>query len=169
MSPLLKNLASLSTLTATALLLIADSEPRQCHRAAEDVTFTISESSCGENGLLRIQVGKDSCSINDNEVEVSPESDLPTSWSGDDSRDLRGGGWSLTRTTSREEQPREGDSAARIKVETTRACGATPVRGALRLRCRDTEDWYHLSKDGAILMYVGPDDVGECEALLTPR
>ncbi|NMO20322.1 hypothetical protein HPC49_22985 [Pyxidicoccus fallax] len=168
MSPLLKNLASICTLTATALLLIADSEPREpCHRAAEDVTFAISESTCGENGLLRIQVGKDSCFTN--EVEASPESDLPTSWSADDSGDLREGGWSLMRITRREEQPREGDSAARIEVETTRVCGATSVGGALRLRCRDTEDWYHLSKDGAILMYVGPDDVGECHALLTPR
>lgn len=138
MSPLLKNVATVTTLAATALLLIADSEPQVCRRAAEDVTFQVTENTCGRDGTLRIKVGKDACDIAE-EVEVSPELGLPDSCGIPDTGALWNGGWTLwgdlyvSETPDGGFEPTDEDGGSHV----VRTCESTPgVGGTLRLDCR---------------------------------
>ncbi|WP_163993329.1 hypothetical protein [Pyxidicoccus caerfyrddinensis] len=139
MSPLLKNVATITTLAATALLLIADSEPEVCSRSEEDVTFVVKENTCGEDGTLHLVVGQDSCRA---DVEVAPKLGLPASVTVPETGALWNGGWILNGEMEVAESPDGGSEppsdGGAPSVRVFRSCESLPgVGGILRLECKD--------------------------------
>lgn len=163
MNALLKNAATVATLTATALLLIADSEPEVCSRAGENVTFKVQENTCGEDGTLHLQVGQDSCIA---DLEVARELGLPNSCSLPQTGALVNGGWTLSREMEFVESPdggfeppSDGDAPS---VRVARSCTSTPgVSGTLRLECADRTVWPESEAEQS----AHPS----CSAVLTPQ
>lgn len=143
MNALLKNAATVATLAATALLLIADSEPETCTRAGENITFKVQENTCGEDGTLHLQVGQDSC-ITD--VEVARELGLPNHCDVPETGALVNGGWTLGSELEFVESPDGGfeppSDGRPPSVRIARRCKSTPgVSGTLRLECLDRTVW----------------------------
>jgi hypothetical protein len=139
MSALLKNVVTAATLAATALLLIADSEPEVCSRSEEDVTFVVKENTCGEDGTLRLLVGQDSCRA---DVVVAPELGLPAHVTVPETGALWNGGWILNGELEGAESPDGGSEptsdGGASSVRVFRNCESLPgVGGILRLECKD--------------------------------
>ncbi|MCP3141671.1 hypothetical protein [Pyxidicoccus xibeiensis] len=159
MNVLMKNLAAAAVLATTAVLLVADSA-RECAHAAQDVTFDVSNNTCGAAGTLRVSSSEDACSIT---VEASPGTDLPGFGNTNrDDLDLRAGGhWYLHSADFTFHVGADGGTVPRDaggqSISGNRTCETVAEGAGLRLRCTDRRG------------DLSGDEVGTCEALLTPR
>lgn len=159
MNVLLKNLTAAAVLATTAVLLVADSS-LDCPETAQDVTFDISNNTCGRSGTLRVSTAADSCSLT---VEVASGTGLPEFGELDSSKDLREGGWYLHDASRTFHVGADGgvvapDAGSGTQVTGNRHCSASREGDVLRLSCIDR--YADLS---------GREVGGGCEAVLTPR
>jgi hypothetical protein len=157
---LLKNLAAAAALATTAVLLVADSA-EECAHDAQDVTFDISENTCGRTGTLRVSVPENECALS---VEVAEETGLPRAGNNDGSRvDVRGGGnWYLHASNFPLTLGPDGgvvspDAGNVTTVNGNRHCDVERDGETLVLRCKDRP----ADLSGQVL--------GTCSARLTPR
>ncbi|GHH01902.1 hypothetical protein [Comamonas sp. JC664] len=159
MKIILSNLAATAALATTAVLLVADGG-RRCDHDAQEITYEVSENTCGEPGLLRVRTLKADCNL---DVEVDERTGLPST--GDTSFDrvvLAEGTWHLAEydvifAMNRDGtlEPREDEQPIHLRVN--RHCEPTQGDGVLRLTCTARE--------------TAPpqQEVHTCEAVLTPR
>nr|BDT37459.1 hypothetical protein MFMH1_71280 [Myxococcus sp. MH1] len=157
MMPLLRNLASVAVLAATGVLLIADSAP-DCEKDAQEVTFDVTENTCGGNGSFQLRVPEDSCDLTavGNEPLGFPE------YGGASAKvDLKRGDWSLHDRAHTLHVDADGGvvrpDAGGTAVDGNRHCEATREAEHLRLTCIDRRS------------DLSGVEVFRCEAKLTPR
>ncbi|MFP2957954.1 hypothetical protein ACLEPN_09020 [Myxococcus sp. 1LA] len=161
MKVILMNLAATAALATTAVLLVADSGGvKECHQAAQEVTFDVGHNTCGEPGILRVSTPERECSL---DVEVEERTGLPET--GDvyeGTVDIRqGNNWFLTDTDvivvglDGGTQPNDGGVGHTTSVY--RSCEVLREGEVLRLKCT------------ARRADLVNEPVRTCEAVLTPR
>ncbi|ATB50425.1 hypothetical protein [Corallococcus macrosporus] len=162
MKVILTNLAATAALATTAVLLIADSGGvKECHQAAQEVTFDVGHNTCGEPGILRVGTPDRECRL---DVEVEERTGLPTM--GDvyeGTVDIRqGNNWYLADTNvlitlQADGGTRPDDAGSGTQVPVNRTCEVLRESDILRLKCI------------ARRADLANEQVHTCEAVLTPR
>jgi hypothetical protein len=161
---LVKNLAVVATLGATALLLIADSVEK-CPHPEQRITFAVS-GNCGPAGTLRFSIPEDRC---DFEAEGADAVDLPpigrfrSDGSNKPSYDLLQSGWSLSGDrifTVTPDGGTPGSDAGSGEQHGSRSCEAVREGNLLKLSCVDS-----IYPPGQ----SEPTVISRCEAVLTPQ
>jgi hypothetical protein len=162
MIPLMKNLATVTTLAATALLLVADIEPEgefSCVHDTQARTYAVSNNTCGPDGTVSIHLEEgDTCTF---ELSGAEAVGLPREGFFGSTGGLEWGTWSLMESRAAQPPagfdggpPPEGTTPAQIPV---RHCSTERARQEerLTLRCESTSEDVPRRPD--------------CSATLTPQ
>ena len=162
MKHLVKSIATVTTLGATAWLLLADSA-LTCPHEAQSGNFTVT-GNCGPSGTLKLSSGKDDCGVQVSGAEaLGLPKDGQFRYVGENSgHSLTRGGWSLrgplsTLTGADAGTTGDGGTESAYVECVTRAEGSV-----LKMRCVETR----LGAEEPADPFSQP---ALCEAVLTPQ